>query len=239
LTYDGELLVLDDPSILRDPRRMFETAPRLDGEMRLDARAVVALHGGEPAAPEHEHRMMYGPAFSRGHFNQHTQVSGSMRVGDESWELDAFGWRDHSWGPRYWQAIWYYRLFIVTFGPDRAIMLLRNTPEQGPSKRIGVVMVDGRYEDVVDLDVTTEWSDAQDPAAVTLGVTTANRKAVIHGRVLTMAPLRNRRKADGEVLVSRVAEGFTEYTWDDGRTGYGIMEYIERIHDGVPVGYPL
>ena len=40
------------------------------------------------------------------------------------------------------------------------------------------------------------------------------------------------------MLVSRVAEAFTEYTWD-GRNGYGIMEYIERVEDGVAVGYPL
>ena len=73
---------------------------------------------------------------------------------------------------------------------------------------------------------------------MTIGVATEQRKAIIRGRVLTMAPLRNRRKAGDEILVSRVAEGFTEYTWDD-RTGYGMMEYIERIDDGVPVGYPL
>jgi len=218
---------------------MFAEAPRVEGEMRLDARALVALHGGEPTAPEHEQQMMYGYEFSRGHFNQHTQVTGTMRVGDETWDLDAFGWRDHSWGPRYWQAIWFYRLFLVTFGPDRALMLLRNTLQDGTTKRLGVVMVDGVYEEVLDLDVTTEWSEEQDPVAVTIGVATAKRKAVIKGRVLTMAPLRNRRTAGDEVLVSRVAEGFTEYVWDDGRTGYGIMEYIERIDDGVPVGYPL
>ena len=240
MTYAGELLLLDDPSVLRDPKRMFETAPRLPGEMRLDARALVALHGGEPTAPEHQHKMMYGPAFSRGHFNQHVQVAGSMRVGDETWELDAFGWRDHSWGPRYWQVIWYYRLFIVTFGPDRAVMLLRNTPQEGPSKRIGTVMIDGRYEEVVDLDVVTEWSDEQDPLGVTLAVSTPHRKAIIRGRTRTLTPLRNRRKTDdGELLVSRVAEAFTEFTWDDGRVGYGMMEYIERLEDGVPVGFPL
>jgi hypothetical protein len=46
-----------------------------------------------------------------------------------------------------------------------------------------------------------------------------------------------RRVGDG-TLISRIADGFTEFTWD-GRTGYGMTEYIERIEDGVPVGYPL
>jgi hypothetical protein len=54
-----------------------------------------------------------------------------------------------------------------------------------------------------------------------------------------MVPLRNRRRTDdGELLVSRVAEGFTEYTWGD-HVGYGMTEYIERVDDGQPVGYPL
>jgi hypothetical protein len=57
-------------------------------------------------------------------------------------------------------------------------------------------------------------------------------------RVLTLAPLRNRHRVGDDTLVSRIAEGFTEFTWD-GRTGYGMTEYIERIEDGVPVGYPL
>jgi hypothetical protein len=50
--------------------------------------------------------------------------------------------------------------------------------------------------------------------------------------------LRNRRRVGDDTLISRIAEGFTEFTWD-GRTGYGMTEYIERIEDGVPVGYPL
>jgi hypothetical protein len=41
-----------------------------------------------------------------------------------------------------------------------------------------------------------------------------------------------------DTLISRIAEGFTEFTWN-GRTGYGMTEYIERVEDGVPVGYPL
>jgi hypothetical protein len=238
MSYEGEVMVLDDPGVLRDPKRMFATAPRLPASIRYEVSGVSPVHGGEPTAPEHEHLMYYGPEFSRGHFNQHTAARGRLTIGEESWELDGTGWRDHSWGPRYWQVIWAYRLFLVTFGEDRGLMLLKNMYPDGSSRRLGVLLVDGEYEDVTDLDLHTEWSDERDPAEVTIGVRTARRTAVIHGRVMTMAPLRNRRHADGEVLVSRVAEGFTEYTWD-GRTAYGMMEYIERVQDGAAVGYPL
>ena len=238
MAYEGEVLILDDPGQLRDPGPMFKTAPRASATVRFEATGVSPIHGGEPTAPEHERLMYYGPEFSRGHFNQHTSVTGTMAVGDESWEIDGLGWRDHSWGPRYWQAIWAYRLFLVTFGPDRALMLLKNMYPDGSARRLGVLLIDDVYEEVTDLDLHTNWSDDQDPASVILGVRTANRKAIIEGRVMTMTPLRNRRQADGELLISRVAEGFTEYTWD-GLTGYGMMEYIERVVDGAAVGYPL
>lgn len=238
MAYDGDVLLLDDPGQLRDPGPMFKSAPRAPASVRFETTGVSPIHGGEPTAPEHERLMYYGPEFSRGHFNQHTSARGKLTVGDESWEIDGFGWRDHSWGPRYWQAIWAYRLFLVTFGPDRALMLLKNMYPDGSARRLGVLLIDDAYEEVTDLDLHTNWSDEQDPESVVLGVRTANRKAVIEGNVITMTPLRNRRKADGEVLISRVAEGFTEYTWD-GLTGYGMMEYIERVEDGVAVGYPL
>jgi hypothetical protein len=238
MAYEGTVLVLDDPALLRDPKRMFETAPRVPADVRFEIRGISPMHGGEPTAPEHEHLMYYGPDFARGHFNQHTAAKGTIRVGEQEWEIDGFGWRDHSWGPRYWQVIWAYRLFIATFGEDRALMLLKNMFPDGSSRRLGVLMVDGVYEDVTDLDLQTNWSAEQDPETVSIGVRTAQRTAMIEGRVLTMAPLRNRRRANGELLTSRVAEGFTEYTWD-GRTGCGMMEYIERVRDGAAVGYPL
>jgi hypothetical protein len=240
MVYEGELLVLDDPEDLRDPKKMFETAPRADGHVRFDIRGVSPVHGGEPTSPEQEKLMYYGPQFSRGHFNQHTGVRGSIKVGDEEFALDdAYGWRDHSWGPRYWQVIWAYRLLIANFGADRGFMLLKNIFPDGTSRRLGVLQIDGEYHEVTDLDLHTEWSEGQDPMGCTIGVRTAAGTALIEGRTLTLAPLRNRRRTEtGELLVSRVAEAFTEYTWD-GRKGYGIMEYIERVEDGVAVGYPL
>jgi len=50
-------------------------------------------------------------------------------------------------------------------------------------------------------------------------------------------PLRNRRAdADGNMLVTRISEGMTEWTLDDGRVGYGLSEYLDQIIDGQPVG---
>lgn len=236
MSYEGEVMVLDDPNDLRDPARMFKTARREAASVRWNGSAVSPVHGGEPTSPEQE--TQYGTDFSRGHFNQHTRMEGTISVGDQEWPIDGFGWRDHSWGPRYWQAIYSYRLLLANFGAERAFMLLKITDSAGHSRRLGVLLVDGDYERVTDLDVTTEWTEQRDPATIWLGVRTERRKEVIEARVITMAPLRNRRKVDGGVLISRVAEGFTEYTWN-GETGYGMCEYIERIEGDELVGYPL
>jgi hypothetical protein len=88
------------------------------------------------------------------------------------------------------------------------------------------------------MDLSTQWSDSKDPVRLDIGVRTANRKAVIVGEIITLAPLRNRRKANSQTLESRIAEGFTRFTWN-GRQGYGMTEYIERIEGGNLAGYPL
>jgi hypothetical protein len=236
MDYTGDLFVIDDPDILRDPQTMFKTIKPVPGHARWIHEAVSPVHGGEPVDDTVE--TMYGRNFSLGHFNQHSKATGEIRVGDEVWPIDGFGWRDHSWGPRYWQEIYYYRLFIGNFANGDGFMLLKITDQAGHSRRQGVLLVDGQYEEIVDMDVGTEWTGKMDPAKIHLGIRTAARKAVITGEILNLAPLRNRRKAGEEILVSRIAEGFTRFDWD-GRKGYGITEYIERIEDGELAGYPL
>jgi len=236
MRYEGELMLLDDPDLLREPKRL-GAAPRVPGKVVFEATGCSPIHGGSPTEPGQP--TMYGRDFSLNHFNQHIKVAGLIRVGDEEWILkDALGWRDHSWGPRYWQVIYWYRLFIANFPDGRAFMLLKITDKAGKSRRVGVLLVDGVYEDILDMDVQTDWSDKQDPVRVRLGVRTANRREIITGEILTMAPLRNRRHAGDEILVSRIAEGYTRFSWN-GVEGYGMTEYIERIENGALVGYPL
>jgi hypothetical protein len=234
--YRGEVMLLDDPDLMRTPREAFERAARVDCEVDFRHRAASPMHGGEPLSAAQE--TMYGRNFSLGHFNQHTRTSGHIRVGDLELPIEGGGWRDHSWGPRYWTNIYFYRLFIGNFGPDRGMMLLKITDRAGRTRRCGVLQYDGDYEEITDLDLVTEWTAAKDPRVVRLGVRTARRAVRIDGEITTMVPLRNRRKEDARTLESRIAEGFTRWTWGD-RTGCGMTEYIEVLEDGQPVGWPL
>ncbi len=59
----------------------------------------------------------------------------------------------------------------------------------------------------------------------------------MRGTVLNLIPLRNRRTdPDDRELVTRISEGLTDWTLDDGRIGYGLSEYLDQIVDGMPVG---
>jgi hypothetical protein len=236
MSFAGEFMVLDDPNLLRNPKRLFTEAERLPGKASFELTGVSPVHGGTPVSELQQ--TMYGRDFSYGHFFQHSRSVAHIEVGDDSWNFDSFGWRDHSWGPRYWTNIYFYRLLIANFGPDRAMMLLKITNRDGVSRRHGVLQVDDKYEEITDMDIITEWTPQKDPKTIHLGVRTAQRSAQMEGRVIQLAPLSNRRKVGDELLKSRIAEALTEWTWGD-RSGIGVTEYIEFLEDGEPVGFPM
>ncbi len=236
MEYNGEIMLLDDPDLLRNPKKLFTSAPRGMAKIRYDLTGVSPVHGGEPLSSDQQ--TLYGRDFSLGHFNQHMKVETLIEIDGVKINFEGLGLRDHSWGPRYWTNINFYRLFIANFGNGRAMMLLKLTDNDGNVRRGGVLQYDGEYEDIIDMDVTTEWTSTKDPSAVTIGVKTKKRSSIIKGQILTLAPLRNRRKVGDEYLESRVAEGLTHWQWDD-KEALGITEYIELVEDGNPVGYPL
>jgi len=93
---------------MADPRRAFNENPWTDATVELDYRGLSPMLGGEKvnddgsSLPEDP-----AQAFARGHYEQHVGARGVIRVGDEEWALDGYGLRDHSWGPRFWQAPWW------------------------------------------------------------------------------------------------------------------------------------
>ena len=68
-----------------------------------------------------------------------------IAVGDEEWEVDGFGLRDHSWGPRFWQAPWWYRWLTINFDDDAGFVLSIITHRDGEQRIGGVVFEDGEY----------------------------------------------------------------------------------------------
>jgi hypothetical protein len=235
VTYSGKVVVLDDPLQMADPKKAFTENPYAECEVRIEYSGVSAMFGGEPDEP-HEKP---GEEFAKGHYEQLIAGKGSIRVGDEEWEVDGFGLRDHSWGPRYWQAPWYYRWLTANFGPDFGFMGSRVARRDGEGTRGGFVWEDGELHLCRDFEISTEWQ-GEDTYHQHISATlrSGEKEWKVTGKVLDLIPLRNRRPDPdtGDMLVTRISEGMTEWTLDDGRTGYGLSEYLDQIIDGAPVG---
>jgi hypothetical protein len=81
---------------------------RSQGE-RVGTNCTVTLDLRAAAPPFAETFDGDGESFAPHHYEQLTTVSGALVLGDVSIDVNGFGLRDHSWGPRSWQAPYFYR----------------------------------------------------------------------------------------------------------------------------------
>ena len=240
LTYEGKVCLLADPHQMEDPRRAFESNPLVDCSIDLDCCGVSPMYGGERVRSDGAPlEIAAEKAFARGHYEQHIGGSGSIRVGTREWKVEGLGLRDHSWGPRYWQAIRWYRWLPMSFDRDFAMMISIVANEQGDPAAGGMVLRDGEYVPIKEARIETDWDANYYQTAMRIRAATAEREYEVEASVVSLIPLRNRRTdADGRVLHTRITEGMTEFRCD-GKTGYGMSEYLDQVVDGKPVGLHL
>jgi hypothetical protein len=224
IDYDGKACKLADPLTMRDPRSAFTSNPFVPVKVELAIRGVGPMFGGEPkrkpatTSPEHE--------FARGHYEQHHRASGRVAIDGKTSGFDGLGLRDHSWGPRSWQAPLYYRWLTANFGDDFGFMANFTANRDGSEVRAGFLHRGKKLVIVRDVEIETQWKGADKLHDRLLARLTCDggEKLEVEGRVLSMIPLRNRR--DGRT--TRIAEGMTEWRCQ-GRTGYGLSEYLDQV----------
>jgi hypothetical protein len=191
------------------------------------------MFGGEP---EEAHERP-GEEFAKGHYEQLVSATGTITIGGETWDISGHGLRDHSWGPRYWQAPWYYRWLTANFGADFGFMGSRIARRDSEGTRGGFVWDGAQMHPCHEFEISTGWEGDDRYHRTINAVLRAKsdgrpREWRVTGRVLNLIPLRNRR----DELVTRISEGLTEWTLDNGRVGYGWSEYLDQIVEGQPVG---
>jgi hypothetical protein len=237
-TYDGKVAMLSEPLQMANPRKAFTENPWVEARVELTHHGVSPMYGGEPVNDDGSPLSTdHSGGFARGHYEQHMAVEGTIRVGDDEWPVRGFGLRDHSWGPRFWQAPWWYRWLTANFGSDFGFVVSIIASRDGGRRYGGMVLRDGGYEHIRHATIETKWNgDDQYHAEVRATASTDSDTYEITGRVLNLIPLRNRRQTpEGEQLVTRISEGMTEWSCN-GLTGYGLSEYLDQIIDGRPVG---
>jgi len=246
VAYRGEVLVLERPEEMEEPRAAYRSNPQAPCTVDLTFRGVADTFwpwvvvddgdGDRAGFNEGLHSM-----FARNHLNQHMAVTGTVTIGDDTHPVDAgLGWRDRSWGPRSWQQVPWYRWSSVSLGPDLGLALIVFGDESGTAHPRGYVhhgygteprrIVDGRFD--------SDYDDRFYAGTVRLSVRTEDGEQLeLEGTAGRTIPLRFRNREDRN-LVTRLTEAMI--TWRHGdRTGVGILEYLAQMVDGRPIGTTL
>jgi len=220
--YAGDMVELQEPRDMADPRKALAENPRKTVSLDLVHDAVGPMYGndvGDSALPVEQQ-------FAKAHYEQHMHVAGRLEIDGKSLEVDGYGLRDHSWGPRVWQAIHSYEWLTMNFGPDLGVMLssIRRT---GDDAVVGGVVVRG--DELANVREATIEADYEANGLYHTAVrarmcTQGGEELLVTGTVRGFVPLRNRR--DG--LVTHIGEGMTEWRLGD-RIGYGLSEFLRQV----------
>ncbi len=179
-----------------------------------------SAHDKREASASHENQ------FARAHYEQHMRVRGTLDIDGECVEIDGHGLRDHSWGPRSWQAIQGYEWLTMNFGDDLGAMVSIIRRGDGPPRISGVVVRGMEADFIKEATIDAEYEDnGLFHKALRVNLETrGGDRLEIEGTVRSFIPLRNRR----EGMTTHVGEGMTEWRLGN-RTGFGLSEFLRQI----------
>jgi len=236
VTYSGKICTLKNPLEMADPAHAFKNNPYARVSLALDYKATAAGWGGE--LREKQGDEWVSPKndgdptaqFAKGHLEQLGHATGTIKVGNQEYQFDGLGLRDHSWGPRYWQAPKYYRWLTMNFDEGLGGMASVTVNRDGSRHPGGfIARKDKPTLNVRDVEIETEFAGEQklhDTLKATIQADGSDEPIVITGKVVSMIPLRNRRAG----VTTRIAEGMTEWRWGD-KVGYGLAEYLDHLDE--------
>lgn len=233
VTYDGKVLLMDEPHQMADPREAFTKNQRVPVKLTLNYTGHSPMYGGELVNADGTKRELDAEkSFARAHYEQHVSAEGSLEIDGQTWQVAGYGLRDKSWGPRTWQSIYWYRWCPMSFGEDFGMMVSVISGGKGQVRGSGMVLEDGKYHDFTDAKIEAEFDGSEYQTTLNIWAKAENGKEYeVEGKVLSLIPLRNRRTGpDGIERMTRITEGMTEYRCN-GRTGYGLSEFLDQIDD--------
>ncbi len=223
-TYEGSAVYLTEPAQMVDPRDAFRNNPfrkvKVD-LMHVSAGPVYGSTGGNRKIVD------ASKEFGKAHYEQHMVVRGTVEVdGEAPIAIDGLGLRDHSWGPRFWQAIHSYRWLTINFAPDFGMMVSTIWRDPEHNMQSGVVVRGDKMERIIRADINTQFDKGglfHESLTAHLALESGEELDVT-GRVMSFIPLRNRR----EGMTTHVGEGMTEFRCGD-HVGYGLSEYLDQV----------
>lgn len=234
--YEGEMILLDDPWLLRDPKRAFTESPRqpVAVDLHMASTGLETVMGSDQDHVD----LIFLPGQADFHYQHLAHVTGTIRVGDETIAVDGRGGKDHSWGPRNWHAKIYLRWLSAAVDDDNGFMLVRAL---GPTKqtRSGFVLDDGVFHVVDDFDMHNTYADApnHELRRVELDIRSGGQTWSATGEPQSWIPARHRQRTpEGDEATLRIVKSPTAWRMVDGRAAAGHCEYHDLVVDGRPVG---
>jgi hypothetical protein len=153
------------------------------------------------------------------HFEQFGTVSGCVRVGDKSYQVDATGERDESEGVRDWGASKMWMWLNSVYGKDRGFNATKLCTPMGDVDA-GYVGTAESNDPVVRISIDVSYNGAV-PSAYDMVMTGKSGKEYsVKGTIMRYALLPMQGSKD-MLLIESISE-----TVMDGRTGYGIAEFL-------------
>ncbi len=231
IVYSGESQLMADPTVMlaatKDRPEGWSTAAHL--EMDVAFHATTDPH--------------YAVGGAQGHFEQTGRVRGTVRVGAEEWQVDGFGVRDKSWGPRTWQAPsgsaakeagpaavehgCFLNWFSMNFGADLALGGACGRTADGSFRGKGWIQRGAETLDLDDVTITTVFDPTNPLLHQTVqlhAVDSRGEAIVVDGTVLSICPTKIPRR-DGVTFVN---EGLARFE-TGGRVGFGIAEHWHAV----------
>jgi hypothetical protein len=223
-TYEGSLLELSEPRAMADPRKAFAESPKKRVSLDLEHDAVGPMYGS--AGSSDEEKRSADQQFAKAHYEQHMHIHGSIDIEGERFDIDGYGLRDHSWGPRYWQAIESYEWLTMNFGPDLGAMISIVRRDADHVRTGGVLVRGDEIEFITDANIEAEYEEngLYHRTVRATFTTQAGDQHEVTGDVQNFIPLRNRR----EGMTTHIGEGMTEWRLGD-QIGYGLSEFLKQV----------
>jgi hypothetical protein len=231
-TFDGELgIPLLQPRL--DVRCML---PEGQAEMqRVPVRFDLTFTGISPAYT-YKDLPVWKPLFS-GHLDQVGRTTGTLTIADTTYEIDAVGGRDRSWGTRDWAYPRMWR-FISVAGDGFNLMLWYTEADHGVSMVDGFVQEGGDFLEVVGYQETVQTDPAPGkaiPRSLNFeALTVDGRSFRVDGEVLQVMPVVFEKQQDGKPVTSWNDRALVRYRLPNGSSAYGNIEFGERILSGAP-----
>ncbi|HNR44836.1 MAG TPA: hypothetical protein PKH80_06695 [Methanofastidiosum sp.] len=210
LTFDGKLL-------------NFSNKKPVDVSFNLDFESLNKIFDYRDCVSGFKEKISQSVASE--HLEQFGKATGELKVSGNQYKISGLGERDHSWGARDWNAPKMWIWLTCQFSEESALNVTKLTVAEGEVDA-GFIHIGGENLPIVKATINTEYN--QDGSPNSFEMKLLDKKGGLHkidAKIIKNVKLPF-TSGDGKKQ-SIMHETLTEYKMD-GKTGYGIAEYLIR-----------